>query len=127
MERLTAHFTKSVDARPVAQSDSAGWQQVYGTALNATSRSRQEHMTLKLKGYKARIKVSAKSKRIAVAVCDALAPDLQLTPKAYSRAEISIRNSDVIFKIETSDIASFRASINSYLRLADASYKCLTL
>jgi tRNA threonylcarbamoyladenosine modification (KEOPS) complex Pcc1 subunit len=127
MVRLTAHFIRSVDARPVAQSDSAGWQQVYGTAINATSRSRQVHMTLNLKGYKARIKVSAKSKRIAVAVCDALEPDLQLMPKTDSRAEISIKNSDVIFKIETSDIASLRASINSYLRLAAASYKCLTL
>jgi tRNA threonylcarbamoyladenosine modification (KEOPS) complex Pcc1 subunit len=127
MVRRTARFTRSVDARPVAQSDSAGWQQVYGTALNATSRSRQGHMTLNLKGYKARIKVSAKSKRIAVAVCDALEPDLQLMPKTDSRAEISIKNSDVIFKIETSDIASLRASINSYLRLAAASYKCLTL
>jgi tRNA threonylcarbamoyladenosine modification (KEOPS) complex Pcc1 subunit len=41
--------------------------------------------------------------------------------------EISIKSSKVIYKIETDDIASLRASINSYLRLADASYKCLTL
>jgi tRNA threonylcarbamoyladenosine modification (KEOPS) complex Pcc1 subunit len=127
MVRRTARFTKSVDARPAAQSDSAGWQQVYGIALNATSRSRQGHMTFNLKEYKAKIKVSAKSKRVAAAVRDALAPDLQLMPKTDGRAEISLKNSDVIFKIETSDIASLRASINSYLRLADASYKCLTL
>ena len=127
MVRRIARFTKSVDAHPVAQSDSAGWQQAYGTALNATSRSRQGHMTLNLKEYKARIKVSAQSKRVAAAVRNALAPDLQLMPKTDARAEISLKNSDVIFKIETSDIASLRASINSYLRLADASYKCLTL
>jgi tRNA threonylcarbamoyladenosine modification (KEOPS) complex Pcc1 subunit len=125
--RCTGHFTKSGGAHPVARSSSAGWQQVYGTALNATSRSHQGHMTLTLKGYKARIKVSAKSKRIAAAVRDALAPDLRLMPTLNRRAEISLKNADVIFKIETSDIASLRASINSYLRLADASYKCLTL
>jgi tRNA threonylcarbamoyladenosine modification (KEOPS) complex Pcc1 subunit len=84
-------------------------------------------MTLNLRGYKSKIKVSAKSKRIAAAVCDALAPDLLLMPKTDGRAEICLKNSDIIFEIETSDIASLRASINSYLRLVDASYKCLTL
>ena len=111
----------------MVRSSSVGWRQAYGTALSATSRSRQEHMTLTLKGYKAKIKVSAKSKRIAAAVRDALAPDLRLMPTRNRRAEISLKNADVVFKIETSDIASLRASINSYLRLADSSYKCLTL
>ena len=111
----------------MARSDSAGWQWVYGIALSATSRSRQGHMTLNLKGYKSKIKVSAKSKRIATAVCNALAPDLHLISKADGRAEICLKDSIIIFKIETSDIASLRANINSYLRLVDASYKCLTL
>jgi tRNA threonylcarbamoyladenosine modification (KEOPS) complex Pcc1 subunit len=84
-------------------------------------------MTLNFKGYKSRIKVSAKSKRIAAAVCNALAPDLHFMPKTDCRAEIYLKNSDIIFKIETSDIASLRANINSYLRLADASHNCLTL
>jgi tRNA threonylcarbamoyladenosine modification (KEOPS) complex Pcc1 subunit len=84
-------------------------------------------MTLNLKGYKSEIKVSANSKRVATAVFDALAPDLTVMPKTDYRAEICLKNSDIIFKIETSDIASLRANINSYLRLVDASYKCLTL
>ena len=111
----------------MARSDSAAWQQGYGTALSATARSRQGHMTLNLKSYKARIKVSTRSKRVAAGICHALAPDLRLMPSTGSRAEISLTNSEVIFEIETGDIASLRASINSYLRLADASYKCLTL
>ncbi len=84
-------------------------------------------MTLNLKGCKSEIKVSANSKRIATAVFDALAPDLAHIRKTDYSAKICLKNSDIIFKIETSDIASLRANINSYLRLVDASYKCLTL
>jgi tRNA threonylcarbamoyladenosine modification (KEOPS) complex Pcc1 subunit len=127
MERSIARFTRSGGARPVARSSSAAWQQGYGTALSATTRSLQGHMTLNLKSYKARINVSTRSKRVAAGICHALAPDLRLMPSTGSRAEIFSKNSEVIFKIETSNIASLRASINSYLRLADASYKCLTL
>ncbi len=111
----------------MAPSGSAAWQQGYGTALSATARSLQGHMTLNLKNYKARVKVFTRSKRAAAGICRALAPDLRLMPSTRSRAEISLKNSEVILEIETGDIASLRASINSYLRLADASYRCLTL
>jgi tRNA threonylcarbamoyladenosine modification (KEOPS) complex Pcc1 subunit len=127
MERSTARFTGSVDARPVAQSGFAVWQQGYGIALSATARSPQGHMTLNLKSYKARIKVSPTSKRKALALCQALAPDIRLPPSSDARAEIFLKNSEVIFRIETNDIASMRATMNSYLRLADASYKCVSL
>jgi tRNA threonylcarbamoyladenosine modification (KEOPS) complex Pcc1 subunit len=80
-----------------------------------------------LKSYRAKIRVSAKSRRVAGSIRDALAPDLKRLPKTEGRAKISIKDSDVIFTIETDDIASLRASINSYIRLADASYKCITL
>ena len=127
MERSTARFTGNGDALPAARSSSAALQQGYGTALSVTARSLQGHLTLNLKNYKARIKISARSKRVAAGICHALAPDLRHMSSTSSRAEIFLKNSQVIFKIETSDIASMRASINSYLRLADASYKCLTL
>jgi tRNA threonylcarbamoyladenosine modification (KEOPS) complex Pcc1 subunit len=127
MERSIARFTRSGGVRRVGRLGSAAWQQGYGTALSATARSRQGLMTLNLKSYKARIKVTTTSKRVAAGICHALAPDLPLMPSTGCRAEISLKNSEVIFKIETRDIASLRASINSYLRLADASYKCLTL
>ena len=127
MERSIARFTGSGGARPVARSGSAAWQQGYGTALSATARSLQGHMTLNLKSYKARIRVSTTSKRKAAGICQALAPDVRRPPSTDARAEISLKNSEVIFKIETNDIASMRATINSYLRLADASYKCLSL
>ncbi|HZA48669.1 MAG TPA: KEOPS complex subunit Pcc1 [Nitrososphaera sp.] len=80
-----------------------------------------------MKSYKARIKVSTRSKRVADGICQALAPELRLASSTGSQAEIFLKKSEIIFKIETSDIASMRATINSYLRLADASYKCLTL
>jgi tRNA threonylcarbamoyladenosine modification (KEOPS) complex Pcc1 subunit len=84
-------------------------------------------MTLNSRSYKARITVSTRSNHISAAICHALAPDLRLIPATDRIPEISLKNSKVIFKTETRDIASLRASINSYLRLADASYKCLTL
>lgn len=80
-----------------------------------------------LKSCRARIRISAKSRRAAGSVRDALAPDLKRLPKTEGRAEIFVVNSDVIFDIVTPDIASLRASMNSYIRLADTSYKCITL
>ena len=127
MERSTARFIGSADVRHVAQSGFAVWQQGYGTALSATARSLQGHMILNLKSCKGRIKVSTTSKRKAAVICQALAPDIRLLPSSDARAEIFLKNSEVIFKIETNDIASMRATMNSYLRLADLSYKCLTL
>jgi tRNA threonylcarbamoyladenosine modification (KEOPS) complex Pcc1 subunit len=84
-------------------------------------------MTSTLKSYRAKIKISPRSRRVATSIRDALAPDLRLLPKTEGRAEISLKNSDIVFTIETGDIASLRASVNSYIRLADASYKCITL
>ncbi|HXV45043.1 MAG TPA: KEOPS complex subunit Pcc1 [Nitrososphaera sp.] len=84
-------------------------------------------MTSTLKSYRAKIKISPRSRRVAVSIRDALAPDLKRLPKAEGRTEISLKNSDIIFTIETNDIASLRASVNSYIRLADAAYKCITL
>ena len=78
-----------------------------------------------LKSCRARIRISAKSKRAAASIRDALAPDLKRLPKTEGRAKISLSNSDVVFEIETPDVASLRASVNSYVRLADASYKCI--
>ena len=127
MGKCIARFTRSGGVHPVAPSGSAAWQQGYGTALSATARSLQGHMTLNLKNYKARVKICTRSKRTAAGISRALAPDLRLMPSTRSRAEISLKNSEVILEIETGDIASLRASINSYLRLAGASYRCLTL
>jgi tRNA threonylcarbamoyladenosine modification (KEOPS) complex Pcc1 subunit len=79
------------------------------------------------KSYRARIKISPRSRRVAESIRDALAPDLKRLPKTEGRAGISLKNSDIIFTIETDDIASLRASVNSYIRLADASCKCITL
>lgn len=76
---------------------------------------------------RARIRVSARSRRAASSIRDALAPDIRRLPKTEGRATISLSNSDVIFDIKTPDIASLRASVNSYIRLADASNKCITL
>lgn len=80
-----------------------------------------------MKNCRAKIRVSAKSSRTAASIRDALAPDIRRLPKTEGRAEISLKGSEIIFDIETPDIASLRASVNSYIRLADASYRCTTL
>ncbi len=80
-----------------------------------------------MKSYKAKIRVTARSKRIAASVYHALEPDLRMVPASDNRTSFSLKETHVVFRIETSDIASLRASVNSYLRLADASYKCLTV
>jgi tRNA threonylcarbamoyladenosine modification (KEOPS) complex Pcc1 subunit len=82
-------------------------------------------MIYNLKSYKAKIKVSTRSKRMAAGIYDALAPDLRMLRASDSRSALSLKQTHVVFKIVTSDIASLRASVNSYLRLADVSYKCL--
>lgn len=80
-----------------------------------------------LKNCRARIRISVKSRRSAASIYDALVPDLKRLPKTEGRTEISLENSDIIFEFETLDIASLRASVNSYIRLAEVSYKCITL
>lgn len=72
------------------------------------------------------MRVSA-GKRTAVArsIYCALAPDMPKLRGKGERLAISQKGSSVIFKIETDDIASLRANVNSYLRLVDASYRCI--
>jgi tRNA threonylcarbamoyladenosine modification (KEOPS) complex Pcc1 subunit len=41
------------------------------------------------------------------------------------RLDMSLQGSFITFSVQTDDIASLRANINSYLRLADASFKCI--
>ena len=38
---------------------------------------------------------------------------------------MSRKGSSIIFNIESDDIASFRANVNSSLRLVDASHRCI--
>jgi tRNA threonylcarbamoyladenosine modification (KEOPS) complex Pcc1 subunit len=72
------------------------------------------------------------SDRIAQCVCVALKPPKTLTlrPTIPSDLDPNVRvrsggKSNVFIEIESDDIPSLRANINSYLRLANASYKCI--
>ena len=82
-------------------------------------------MIYNLKSYKAKIKVTTRSKRMASGIYYALTPDLRMLRAGDNTSALSLKQTHVVFKIVTSDIASLRASVNSYLRLADASYKCM--
>ena len=72
------------------------------------------------------------SDRIAQCVCVALMPPrtFSLQPTIPSNLDPNVRvrsdgKSNAVIEIESYDIPSLRASINSYLRLANASYKCI--
>jgi tRNA threonylcarbamoyladenosine modification (KEOPS) complex Pcc1 subunit len=72
------------------------------------------------------------SDRIAQCVCVALKPPrtFSLRPTIPSNLDPNVRvrsdsKSNVFIEIESEDIPSLRASINTYLRLAEASYKCI--
>ncbi len=84
-------------------------------------------MISNLKNYKARIRISTKSKDIVASVSKALEPDLRFIPATQCVAEMYLENTEILFKINASDIASLRAIVNSHVRLADVSYRCLTL
>jgi len=127
MERSIVPSIRRVDARYVDRLGFAVRQQVYGIALNAIARLLQGHMTLNLKSCIAKVSITTISERAAAGMCDALAPDLHLLSLPESGAELTVRGRKLVFTIETVDLASLRANINSYLRLADASYRCLTL
>jgi tRNA threonylcarbamoyladenosine modification (KEOPS) complex Pcc1 subunit len=103
------------------------WQQAYGIAPSVSSRLHQAHMTLTLKNCRAKVLLSTKSKCVAASISAALVPDLSHLPKGdeSDKTEICIDGSDILFDTKTDDIATLRASINSYLRLADTSYRCL--
>lgn len=80
---------------------------------------------LTLKSYKASIKLLSKDKHIAASICTALVPDLESLQKDEDRVEVFLDGPSIVFKIETENIATLRASLNTYLRLSAASYECL--
>lgn len=84
-------------------------------------------MTLTSKRCTAEIRITAKSKRIASSICDALAPDLSGFSKSGESASISLRGSNVIMKFEAKDVPSLRANLNSSLLLSGALIRCLTV
>lgn len=75
------------------------------------------------KSYRTEITIRAGSR--AKAVYSALAPDMKKLQGKNERLGMSLRGPFITFSIETNDLASLRANVNSYLRLAAASLKCV--
>jgi KEOPS complex subunit Pcc1 len=80
-----------------------------------TSKACRAEIRIKVKGPKAR------------PIYSALAPDLKKLQGKNERLEIKVSGSSLTFSVETDDLASLRANVNSYLRLVDAAHRCLTL
>jgi tRNA threonylcarbamoyladenosine modification (KEOPS) complex Pcc1 subunit len=116
----------------VVHCDSIGLQLVYGVVKNAVIKLQVEHMTSTPKNYKSNMKISFKNKsvatqgRIAKCICAALKPDTKRSSNSSEKIKISSDASNVFIEIEADNISSLRASINSYLRLINTSYKCIT-
>ena len=71
--------------------------------------------------------------RVAECVGVALRPSRTISLTSANSADLGIEvrvtsddKSNVFIDIESNDISSLRAIINSYLTLADASYRCIT-
>ena len=66
---------------------------------------------------------------VLASMYSALKPDVGAKGKLSepgTKAEIALERNSIIFGIESKDLATLRATLNSYLRLADASYKCIS-
>ena len=82
------------------------------------------------KNYKARIQISFeapahKSTLIAKSIYSALNPEIKSSPDPVARTGACVYNSNLYIDMETDDVPNLRAIINSYLRLANASYKSI--
>jgi tRNA threonylcarbamoyladenosine modification (KEOPS) complex Pcc1 subunit len=116
----------------VVHCDSIGLHLVSGIVQNAVIKLQVEHMTSTSKNYKSNMKISFKNKSVATqshiakCICSALKPDTKLSSDSNEKIKISSDASNVFIEIEADNIPSLRASINSYLRLINISYKCIT-
>lgn len=72
-----------------------------------------------------RAEITIRAGKSARPVYSALAPDMKKLQGKNERLDISLHGTFIAFSIETDGIASLRANVNSYLRLADASLKCI--
>ena len=103
--------------------------QASGIAENAITKLQPGLMMLISKNYKARIQLSFKtsahkSTLIAKSIYAALNADTKFSSDSGAITRISIHIPNLFIEIEADDISSLRATTNSYLRLANVSYKC---
>ena len=104
--------------------------QVYGIVQNAITKLQLGHTMSTSKSCKARIQISfkrstSKSSLIVKSIYSALNPDIKSSPDPVVKTGACLYNSNLYIDMETNDVPSLRALINSYLRLANASYKSI--
>lgn len=81
-------------------------------------------MTLTLKNCTARIVIRFQTPLHARAVYLAMEPETRSIDSG-SHPSLTIRSNIVSFELESGDLAAVRASLNSFVRLADSAYRCL--
>lgn len=72
-----------------------------------------------------RTEITIRAGSRARSVYSALAPDMKKLQGKNESLGMSLSGSFITFSIETDDLSSLRANVNSYLRLAHASLKCV--
>ena len=82
-------------------------------------------MTLTLKNCTARILTRFRTYKQAYAVFAAVRPEIVKLDRSQVGASIRLDVNTLVFEAKSDNLAALRASVNSYLRLADASYRCL--
>jgi tRNA threonylcarbamoyladenosine modification (KEOPS) complex Pcc1 subunit len=74
-----------------------------------------------------RAEIRVKAPAAGAAIYSALSPDISKLSEKGERLALSRKGSAIVFTIETDDLASLRANVNSYLRLVDMSHRCISL
>jgi tRNA threonylcarbamoyladenosine modification (KEOPS) complex Pcc1 subunit len=114
----------------VVHCNSIELHQVYGIVQNAITKLQLGRTMSTSKNCKAKIQISfktstSKSSLIVKSIHSALNPDIKSSSDPVVRTGAYIYNSNLYIEMETSDVPSLRAIINSYLRLTNASYKSI--
>lgn len=109
---------------------------MFGTVVNATTKLQLVPMMSKPTNCKAQIGISFKPANLsepgllAESIFAAIAPDTKMQcPASACETIVTITNDydSLLLELESSEIASLRAAINSYLRLIYASVKICQL
>jgi tRNA threonylcarbamoyladenosine modification (KEOPS) complex Pcc1 subunit len=114
----------------VVRCNSIELHQVYGVVQNAITKLQLGRTMSTSKNCKARIQISfktstSKSSLIVKSIYSALNPEIKSSSDLVARIGACVYNSNLYIDMETDDVPNLRAIINSYLRLANASYKSI--
>lgn len=81
-------------------------------------------MMLTLKSCKAKVTIRYPHHKQAKVIYCAIKPDIVPLDKPKANSSFLLVKNELILETTSSDLPALRATLNSYLRLADASFRC---